>query len=114
MKSIAAALLVLVSVLTINFANGASSPDRPAGVEERDWIAVTDKMGFVVTTPHTFPLAPLDKQPLLLTPPAEPLPGPASSDSMTLMRSEGLQCPKNSPKDRGTDCAGLTIRWSKK
>jgi lysophospholipase L1-like esterase len=32
---------------------------------------------------------------------------------MTLMRSEGPQCPKNSPKDRGTDCAGLTIRWSK-
>jgi hypothetical protein len=71
MKPIAAALLILSTVLTIHFALGASPPDRPAGVEERDWIPVSDKMGFVVTTPHTYPLAPLDKQPLLLAPPAE-------------------------------------------
>jgi hypothetical protein len=71
MKLIAATLLILASVLTLHFANGASSPDRPAGVDDRDWIPVSDKMGFVVTTPHTYPLAPLDKQPLLLAPPAE-------------------------------------------
>jgi len=67
MKAIAAALLILASVLAL----GASGPDRPAGVEERDWIPVSDKMGFVVTTPHMYPLPAMDKQPLLLTPPTE-------------------------------------------
>ena len=71
MKVMAATLLIVLSVLAIHFALGASSPDRPPGVEDRDWIPVSDKMGFVVTTPHTYPLAPLDKQPLLLAPPAE-------------------------------------------
>jgi hypothetical protein len=34
MKAITAAmLLILASVLAIHFANGASSPDRPAGVD---------------------------------------------------------------------------------
>jgi hypothetical protein len=51
MKPIAAALLILASVLTIHFANGASTPDRPAGVDAQHWIPVSDKMGFVVTTP---------------------------------------------------------------
>jgi hypothetical protein len=36
MKAITAALVILASVLTIHFALGASSPDRPAGVAERD------------------------------------------------------------------------------
>jgi hypothetical protein len=71
MKAIATSLLILVAVFTIHFANGASTPDRPAGVAERDWIPVSEKMGFVVTTPHTYPLAPLDQQPLLLATPAE-------------------------------------------
>jgi hypothetical protein len=71
MKAIAASLLTLASVFVIHFAIGASVPDRPAGVAERDWIPVSEKMGFVVTTPHTYPLALLDKQPLLLAPPAE-------------------------------------------
>jgi hypothetical protein len=31
MKAIAASLLILASVLTIHFAQGAASPDRPAG-----------------------------------------------------------------------------------
>ncbi|HEY6620184.1 MAG TPA: hypothetical protein VIY68_11595 [Steroidobacteraceae bacterium] len=71
MKPIAAVLLILVSVLTIHFANGASPPDRPAGVAERDWIPVSDKMGFVVTSPHLYPGPGGDSQVLLLTPPAE-------------------------------------------
>jgi len=71
MKASAASLLILASVLTIHFAVGASSPDRPAGVEERNWIPVSDKMGFVVTTPRIFPQPVMDKQPLLLTGPAE-------------------------------------------
>jgi hypothetical protein len=71
MKTISAAVLVLVSAFAIHFALGASSPDRPSGVAERDWIPVSDKMGFVVTTPHIYPLPVVDKQPLMLTSPAE-------------------------------------------
>ena len=73
MKAIAVSLLILAFVLTIHFALGASGPDRPAGVAERDWIPISDKMGFVVTTPQSAPgaLVTTDGQPLLLMPPAE-------------------------------------------
>ena len=53
MKAITATLLILASVLTIHFALGASTPDRPAGVEVQNWIPVSGKMGFVVTMPPT-------------------------------------------------------------
>jgi hypothetical protein len=66
MKAIAASLLILASVLTIHFALGASSPDRPAGVNADNWIPVSDKMGFVVTSSHPFP-----PPPVMLAPPAE-------------------------------------------
>jgi hypothetical protein len=73
MKPIAAALLIFASAITIHFANGASRPDRPAGVAERDWIPVSDKMGIVLTTPQSAPgaLVTTDRQPLLLAQPAE-------------------------------------------
>jgi hypothetical protein len=73
MKPIAATLLILASILAIHFANGASSPYRPAGVDAQHWIPVSDKMGFVVTTPQSAPgaLVTTDRQPLLLMPPAE-------------------------------------------
>jgi hypothetical protein len=72
MKAIAATLLVLASVLGIPFANGASSLDRPAGVDAGHWIPVSDKMGFVVTTP-SIPgrRVTTDGQPLLLASPEE-------------------------------------------
>lgn len=38
---------------------------------ERDWIPVSDKMGFVVTTPDMYPGPGGGNQVLLLTPPAE-------------------------------------------
>jgi hypothetical protein len=38
MKAIAAILLVLASVLAVHFASGASTGDRPAGVEGSNWI----------------------------------------------------------------------------
>jgi hypothetical protein len=97
MKVIYTAVLIIAFGLAIHVASGASSPDRPAGVAERDWIPVSDKMGFVVTTPHYYPGLGGGDQPLLLTPPAEgffmvrtrngwqriiiqdPLKGPASS-----------------------------------
>ncbi len=71
MKAIAAALLILASVLAVHFANGASSPDRPPGVDAQYWIPVSDKMGFVVTTRPTFPMPMPDRQTLFLTAPAE-------------------------------------------
>jgi hypothetical protein len=69
----ASALLILVSVLTLHFALGASTPDRPAGVDAQHWIPVSDKMGFVETTSDGYPgaLVTTDRQPLLLAPPAE-------------------------------------------
>jgi hypothetical protein len=73
MKVIYAAVLILVSALAVHLALGASSPDRPAGVAAENWIPVTDKMGFVVTTAQSSPGARVttDRQPLLLTPPTE-------------------------------------------
>jgi hypothetical protein len=71
MKAVYMALLILVSAPAIHFALGASSPDRPAGVDAQNWIPVSDKMGFVVTNPHIYPMPIVDKQPLLLTAPAE-------------------------------------------
>jgi hypothetical protein len=71
MKAIAASFLILASVLTIHFALGASGRDRPAGVDAQNWIPVSDKMGFVVTTPRVFPMPMPDRQVLFLTTPAE-------------------------------------------
>jgi hypothetical protein len=71
MKAIAATLLVLASVLAVHFALGASSPNRPAGVDAQNWISVSDKMGFVVTTPRIYPMPMPDRQALPLAPPAE-------------------------------------------
>jgi hypothetical protein len=65
MKAIAASLLILGTVLTMHFA-GASTGDRPAGVEERNWIPVSDKMGFVVMTPRFYPPVVNDAQALRL------------------------------------------------
>jgi hypothetical protein len=41
MKAITASLIINASVLTIHFALGASTPDRPPGIEGRDWIPVS-------------------------------------------------------------------------
>jgi len=71
MKAIAAALLILASVLAVHFAVGASSPDRPANLNAENWIPVSDKMGFVVTTRRIFPMPMPDRQGLLLAGPEE-------------------------------------------
>jgi hypothetical protein len=70
MKAITSVLLVLVSVLAIHFALGASSPDRPAGVDARNWVPVSETLGFVMTSSQTIAPA-FDNQPLLLTPATE-------------------------------------------
>jgi hypothetical protein len=71
MKAASAAMAVLVSGFAISLALGASGgPARPPGIDAQHWIIVSDKMGFVVTTPATYPpVAPA--QALLVTPPAE-------------------------------------------
>jgi hypothetical protein len=51
MRAIASSLLILSTALVIHFANGAAPSDRPAGVDPGHWIPVSDKMGFVMTTP---------------------------------------------------------------
>jgi hypothetical protein len=71
MKAIAASLLILGTVLAVQFAGGASAGDRPAGVDVHNWIPVSDKMGFVVTTPRLYPMPMPDRQMLLLAGPAE-------------------------------------------
>jgi hypothetical protein len=71
MKAIAAALLILASVLAVHFALGASSPDRPANLNAKNWIPVSDKMGFVVTTRRILPMPMPDSQGLLMAGPEE-------------------------------------------
>jgi hypothetical protein len=70
MKAIAVIVPMIVSGLAVHFAHGTSIGDRPAGIEARNWIPVSDKLGFVVTTPNQYPSA-APAQALLLTPPAE-------------------------------------------
>ena len=73
MKVIYIAALIIVSGLAMHLALGASGPDRLAGVDTQHWIPVSDKMGFVVTTPQAVPgaLVTTDRQALLLAPPAQ-------------------------------------------
>jgi len=66
MKVIYTAVLIIVSGFAIHLALGASGPDRPRGVDAQNWIPVSDKMGFVDTSPHPFP--PADA---MLEPPTE-------------------------------------------
>jgi hypothetical protein len=71
MKTVAAALLlILTSSITVHYAVSASEPDRPKGVAAQNWIAINDKLGFVVVSPDTYPAVTPDQQPLLLTPAA--------------------------------------------
>jgi hypothetical protein len=70
MKTIAAAVLICTSILTIHFAVGAAGTDRPPGIPAPNWIPINDRLGFVVMPPDTYPAGTPDKQPLLLTPAA--------------------------------------------
>jgi hypothetical protein len=70
MKTMTATLLILASILAVHFALGAVSAERPAGVAAQNWIAISDKLGFVVMPPETYPVVTPDKQPLLLAPAA--------------------------------------------
>ena len=70
MKTMVAAFLICASLLAIHFAVGAAGTDRPAGIAAPNWIPISDRLGFVVMPPDTYPAAQPDKQALLLTPAA--------------------------------------------
>jgi hypothetical protein len=54
MKTVLAViLLAAASALTGHFVLGANAPDRPNGVEADHWIAMNERLGFVMV-PKTF------------------------------------------------------------
>jgi hypothetical protein len=52
MKALVLFMIVLSSVLPVNGASAADASDRPAGVEEHNWILISDRLGFVVVAPR--------------------------------------------------------------
>ena len=48
MKTLATLALSLAAAFVTQHAAAADSADRPAGVEERHWIPITERLGFVV------------------------------------------------------------------
>jgi hypothetical protein len=70
MKIMAAAILICASMLTVHFAIGATGADRPPGVAAENWIAINNKLGFVVIPTGSYPAVTPDRQQLLLTPAA--------------------------------------------
>jgi len=62
-KLLAIAILILASVLTVHYVFAEDVSDRPNGVDARNWIQVSDRLGFVIE-PLPFPLA-TDRQILL-------------------------------------------------
>ena len=48
MKTLAVLVLSLAAILAIQSVSAADNADRPAGVEERHWIPISERLGFVV------------------------------------------------------------------
>ncbi|HEY0801217.1 MAG TPA: hypothetical protein VGD54_10260 [Steroidobacteraceae bacterium] len=48
---ITASMLLLGSILTVHFVLGADSSDRPARVAAKNWIPISDRLGFVLDPP---------------------------------------------------------------
>jgi len=48
MKMLAAVALTLAAAFAVQFAAAADNQDRPVGVEERYWISITERLGFVI------------------------------------------------------------------
>jgi hypothetical protein len=66
-KLFAAAVLVLASIVTVHYVFGADTSERPNGVDARNWIQVSDRLGFVIE-PLPYPLS-NDRQALLVKQP---------------------------------------------
>ena len=62
-KLLAVAILILASVVTVHYVFADDVSDRPNGVDAKNWIQVSDRLGFVIE-PMPFPLA-TDRQILL-------------------------------------------------
>jgi hypothetical protein len=71
MKASRVVPFALAAAIAVTAAIGADAPDRPAGVEAKSWIQVSDTLGFVVTPPVAVPQGSNSRQVLLLMPPAE-------------------------------------------
>ena len=62
-KVLAVAVLIVASVVTVHYVLADDTPDRPNGVEAKNWIKVSERLGFVFETSE-FP-SPGDRQILL-------------------------------------------------
>lgn len=68
MKVFAASTLLATGALAAHPAVAAEPADRPAGVEERNWIVISDRLGFVVDEQRAIPSA-IGSRQILLAPP---------------------------------------------
>lgn len=64
-------LTIAFTPITSFVAKGADAPGRPPGVSATGWIAITDKLGFVVVSRSNTPEVPTAGQGSMLTRPVE-------------------------------------------
>lgn len=55
--------------LTVLVASAAEQQERPAGVDERDWVQISERFGFVVDEAPVVPGGITDSRQLLIVPP---------------------------------------------
>lgn len=72
MKKLATLALIAAALLTAHLVLAAVLNDRPLGVAERDWIAISDRFGFVLE--QKGPAAAVTDSPQLLIVPPNALP----------------------------------------
>jgi hypothetical protein len=63
-KLLAVAVLILASVVTVHFVFADETSDRPNGVDAKNWMKVSDRLGFVFES-NGFPGGGGDRQILL-------------------------------------------------
>lgn len=68
MKALPSLFAIVIGMQSLHVAAADGVDSRPAGVEERNWVAITDKLGFVVA--DAVPSgAPAGSRQVLLAPP---------------------------------------------
>jgi hypothetical protein len=68
MKKLAWIAITSVALIAL-VASAAEQQDRPVGVEERDWVQISDRFGFVVDEAPVAPRGITDSRQLLIVPP---------------------------------------------
>jgi hypothetical protein len=68
MKVLATSILIVSVTLATCIAAAANSSDRPSGVEERHWILISDRLGFVLTQKAATPSGAQSRE-VLIAPP---------------------------------------------